>query len=435
MNTSFKDGDLSDYAALVWNGKRIIAAVTLGCVAVMAVLTWALPPIYLIRSVIDTGALAQAEPVETNLLVEAVDRNQFKPGADLFPETMPKGLTVSWRAPSTMILEAKSVDPVDAMRRLDTMTAAVQSELTTRFRRYATWRAGAHRQVVTLQNDANARLRRLGRLFEERSAVAAAGAGAAHAEASTAASQRAAFQLSVEARLRQPLLEIRERWVARQADAASGLATAKDPSVIKALDAVVASIRPDDDAGQPESIYEALERDDTRRDVMDALSSVRASVFAALPTIFRRISTFDLRVARAAELKRSAERQLQLDEQAMLVVRRALPVQGRDAAEALLKALDDLVGTYKEDDPTAARAVTETALRFRELTKAYGDVEIAGEGPSLERVPKILVAPSMPARPIWPRPVVNLAIAFLFGLAASVIYVVSTAPARSGQHT
>ena len=75
-----------------------------------------------------------------------------------------------------------------------------------------------------------------------------------------------------------------------------------------------------------------------------------------------------------------------------------------------------------------ARAVYETRGAFTDLVSVYRD---ANELPGLARTPKVLVAPAMPQSPVWPRPAVNLAIAFLFGLVGSTIFAVLASRLRA----
>ncbi|HKY22397.1 MAG TPA: hypothetical protein VJM31_14375 [Vicinamibacterales bacterium] len=431
MNTSPLRSDLSDYAGLVWGGRRIIAVVTATCVVIMAALTWAVPRIYLIRSEIDAGVLAQAQPVETNLLVEAVDRGQFIVEGGRFPESMPKGLTVTWRAPSTMILEARSIEAASALPRLEVLTAAVHAELEARFRQYTLQRVRVQENAIAVQADADARLQRLRQFFKERSAAATASRALAYAETVRAASQRASFQLATERRLRQPLLRLRARLLAQPASAATGTKTVVDPVVIASLDDVIAAIAPDPDGTWPESTSAALEREDARRAVLDRLSSVPGLFFAELPRIFLQLTRYDLQVARAAEAQRAAERLLDRDERAEQLLNNTAPVRTVGPAETLHKSLVDLERTYQEDDQPAARAVHGAAEIFRELVHVYQQVEAAERGPSLERVPRVIVAPVMLAQPIWPRPAVNVAVAFHFGLAGSIMFVVFTSRLRT----
>ena len=324
MNTSTPRSDLSEYVAVLWGSRNVILLATAGSVIVMSAFTWAMPRLYVVRSEIDAGVLAQAQPVETNLLVEAIDRSQFTVQGGLFPESMPKGLTVSWRPPSTMILEAKSTDPGDARRRLQVLTAAVDAELEARFRRYALQRARTQERAVTAPAGAKARLLRLKQLMDERSAAAITSAAEAHAGAVKAASERASFQQTAEARYRQPLQQLRDLLM-KTSDV--------DPALVTCVKVVLEALAPDDDAAEPESIFAAFEREDVRENALRRLSVLKEPVLAVLPQVFRQLTAYDVRVARAAELQRAAELLRQRDERGLSLLNSTPPVADRRCRE------------------------------------------------------------------------------------------------------
>lgn len=428
MNSSTHRQDLADYFALLWAARWRILLVTAACVALMALLTAALPRLYVIRAEIDTGPLHQAKPVELNLLVEAIDRNQYDVPGARFNDTWDDSLTASFRAPWTLVLEVRSTDPDSAQARMNVLASAVQAELARRLEELARVRAKIEERALTVQTDVNARSRRLARLFHERTGVGVAAVTEADAAAKSAAARRVALQTSIEARYRPVLVRLRERL---RASAAPGRLSRSAEAALNVIEPLLAQLVPDDDPGRPESAFEALERLDARRDLFAELGQFAGTELASLPAAFQQIAALDLQIARGAETRRAADHLRQRDAAAIALLASGTPVANAERAAALKTGLEGLKTTYEEaDDLATARAISETAAGLDALIKAYAEVDVQKEGPPLVRVPAVRVTPVRPAEPAWPRPTVNLVIALMFGLVASVVVTVFVASRR-----
>lgn len=414
MNSSGLHRDVSDYAAIVWRGRTFILLTTLAAVVLMIAMTAALPRLYILRSEVSMGAVVSVEPVETNLFVEAVDRSEFVPEGAEFGESLTDRLTASFRAPYTLVMEARVTDPVDGLRRLDVMTLAVLAELNARFDAAVADRERVLGLAATAQAAAHDRARQLTRVFDERQASAFATIAAAEQAASAAAGRRAELQREAQGRLTRPMLLLRQRL----------LREVTPPPVTAAIAEALERLAPEDNPRMPASVVEAVDRAAARQRLLSTLVSVNDPVLADLPLVFWQIAEYDLEIARAMESRGTAEYLLQREARAREVLAGASAADP-DGAEAFERSLERLETFYTEtNDPATARALREAASVMRVTANALHRAKAELDAPLLKRRPEIAVPPAAPAGPAWPRPMVNVVIAVIFGLVASIIIVV-----------
>lgn len=415
MNSSSLRRDVSDYAAVIWQGRTFILVMTLAAVILMVVLTAALPRLYILRSEVSTGAVVNVQPRETNLFVEAVDRSEWMPPGGEFAESITDRLTASFRPPHALVMEARVTDPADGLRRLTVLTDAVFAELNTRFDAAVAERERFLSLAQSAQLAANDGARQLARVFDERHASALAAAAAAQEAATASAARRAALQRAWEARLSQPMLFARDRLLREDAP----------PAFAAAIAGALERLAPEDNPRKPASLFEAIERADARQRLLSTLGNITESALMALPPLFRRIAADDLDIARAMEAHRAAEHLIRRDERARELLAGAGAIVDPGQAEAFERSLTDLEKLYRQTgDPFAARAVRETASVVHVTANALRKAQAERDAPLLKLRPEIIVPPTLPDRPAWPRPMVNLPIALIFGFVASVVIVV-----------
>lgn len=416
MNSSSLRGDLSAYVSLVWAGRKVILLGTLTCMIVMAVLTWSLPRLYIVRAELDTGPLNNVEPTETNLLVEAVDRNQFIVEGGEFRDTLTDSLTATFRAPSTMLLDARSTDPEGAARRLAVLAAAIETELKTRFKRARVLRSEPEQRAASLLKDVNARTENLARVFEARRVASTAVADAARAAVSRIASERVALHASAKARFESRL---------RQARAGA------NRGVTEAVMQMEAVLMQDPEANSPDTVSNALEREQVRQRALERFMSAVGSAFGDLPGVLRQMTSHDVQLVSALEVQRAVVPIEQRDARAVQLLAETPPAVEVGTATRLQGVLDEIEKSYlTANEPQILAAVKETTAVLVKVEEAYRDLKLAADAPLLVREPALVTPPAVPASPAWPQPLVNLGIAFLFGLAGSTLIAVFTASRR-----
>lgn len=425
--------DLREYLDILWRGKGLIIGGTIACLVIMAAYTWAVPRLFLIRTQIDAGTIAVLEPSELNLLLEAVERDEFRVEGGRFTETAPKALTVAFNAPSTIRLQALTTHPASGFQRLMVLAPAVVKELNRRLALHQRQRDRADENARTVRADAIKSLQWLTRVVDQRSAWASAAALAARTDAERLAARRSQAQLMAVVRLRRILAAMRARLQLLESEQHPSSAAVnrrrEAGDAVVALEDVLETMRLDLDPTQRDNLFAVLERSDKFTRAIDRLSFVTEPALAYLPAMFREIASYDMDIARAVDAQRMAERVIHEDERALSLLSSRSSFPAAAAATEMQKTLDDMGKLYAQDDTTTP-AIEKTKTRFQELAGAYRTLDAIREEPATLRPASIVIPPALPARPAWPRPLVNLAIALLFGFFGSSVAVAFLAQAR-----
>jgi hypothetical protein len=447
MNNSSLRSDLSEYADRLWQGRRIIVLITASCVIVMAAFTWGMPRLYLVTSQVNAGSLGYVHPLEVRLFVEAVDRNRFHVEGGTFSETAPKVLRVTNRDPSTIDLKALSPDPAGALQRLTVLTAAVQAELQVRLTAYAEDRVRVLATAAASSQRAIDLIRTLRTKLRERGFAANSLIESSRAAATGAAARRAGLQSSADVRFRPLLLKYRADAIG--AGPSAGTTGAETAA---AVDEILAALVRDADASQPASTLAMLQRNGRRVQALARIGPVGEAALSDLRRVFREVSAEDGQVARAVTQQKDVE-SMRLRDERLLPALEVLVASSQDAeirlkvyedaelqrpknqrsppppanafltsqdVEKLRRVLDDAEHSYDNADDPIAPAVQETRAAVASLVVALHGAEGARARPVLTP-PFVSAAPVLFPKAVWPRPLVNVAIAFLFGLVASVI--------------
>lgn len=403
--------DLSDYFGILWNGRWAILIGTALAMLIMSAFTWAMTPFYGVTSEIDAGSLALARPKDLNLLVEAVDRNQFPVEGGRFPETTPKALTVTFRPPWTMKLIAVTTNQADALRRLDVLTHAVKAELDMRFSTYVANRTTIESRPKFLQADLETRRQALLIQLRDRMATDADTIARSKTDAARAAGRLSSLQTTARAAYREQCIVLRDR-----------LMLASDREAVSSLDEIMAAFGGEGQA-QPPATLEGVMALNRRR--LDAIERLRKTGAPFLPELSRRFSDMNVaegQFARAAALRRAAERRYQVDGRAIAAVE-TLAVFDQRSLESAKTALTQEHGEYMKDSDPLATSVKELIGIATVLSAALNAADVSRAEPVMKAPAITLLATPLPGR-LWPRPLVNLTVAFLFGLVASVLFVV-----------
>ena len=349
--------DLREYVWLLWKSRRLLVAGTAASVLLMAALTWAVPRFYRVSLRIDAGTIALLQYPELNLLIEAVDRNQFPADGAMFTEMVPKALTVRFRPPTSIDFEVMTKDPADAVARLPKLADAVVKELNARFTRYQQGRVALYAEIEQAQTDARAKWAALRLMLEVQSVAAGEAFLAARADEARLTASRTALTLAA----------------------------------TKGIEHLLA------DGGDGSTVAREVER---------AVAQIG--------------DLTNVELSRAAERGQRAQRARERPDRALAML---TPASVTASNEAAARAFEELLGEvgslYRQEQPEIARAVQETATAFNTLAGGYQAVY----GPELSALkgPSLQIPVAMPTQPAWPRPAVNLAIAFLFGLVASLL--------------
>lgn len=398
MSTPTGLGDLTEYVATIWGGRKIIFAVTAGSALVMALLTMALPKLYIVRSVVDAGVLPDVQPRELNLFVDAVARNEFVVEGGRFADSLTDSLTATFRPPSSIELAARSANPASAAQRLTVLTAGVLAELEKTFKTVAGPRAAPGGRVATLLEEAAARATTLASVFEERRDSAVGLAVAAREAAVREAQKRDALRAAAASRYAGPLRSISYTGV---------------PAVDAAAREVGNWLR--DDAPAP-NVVDVLEADHRRWPWITTLGSVPA--FSSLAALSAQLASSDLQLIGAVQTRDAADALHQREERAIQVLS-ASPTDAASAAR-MQEALDALAAEYQS--PSEAGVVAQ----LREMSAVLASVAAADADAQavLQRmVPHIVTPPAVPTVPAGPRPVVSITVATLVALVGSALVV------------
>lgn len=412
--------DLGEYLRLVWRSAHIVVLGTAACVLVMGALTWAVPRLYLVKAQLDAGPIAALEPQELILFREALERGQFAPVGFLFPETLHKALKVTLQPPSTIKLQALTDNPGTALPRMVFLARAVETELNARLQKYEVARDEAAPRVRALQDEASMRVGRLQRVLRLRSAKATAASATAQAVLDRSSSRRRSIQIEASARVRRMLGQLHERLNGREWDTSS--TSTSERNAVDILGKTLTAIGSDADATQPDNLFAALERDDNRWRAQDSLNSLAGLSNPDFSATFRELTKCDEEIAQALEAKYAADKTRQRDESGLPILNRHATFGDAAAAEVMQKDLQELEQLYIRDDATTAGAARETATTLKALADAHRALYKALNRGELTHA-SIVIPPSMPTEPAWPRPLPNLVIAFLFGIIGSILFV------------
>lgn len=358
MNESLLRVDLREYVRGLWRSKRLIFGGTAASVLIMAAFTWAVPRLYAVTARIDAGSIAVVQPERFNLFLEAVDRNEFVVAGAMFTGTSPKALMVRFKPASTIDLDILTRNPADAVARLPKLADGVVNALNIRLDEYVQIRRAADDRAAMARKNALAQWTQLRQMIVPKGKALDDTIRAARADETRAAARRAALVAAASRRV--------ERLLAQDS-------TQDSQAAARQIESAVAPLRDADDA----------------------------------------------ELARAAETRRAAEEALARHQLALSKVEPGPTAPDAATAGGRKERLLEVASSYAQNDADIAQAAGQAATALAELEDAYRGVQ----GPPLSalRQAAITIGPSLPLRPAWPRPVVNLTIACLFGFAASLL--------------